>query len=139
MLLSECTIQLCRQIEHDLSQRVCILRQLVRINRHRASRLTENRSPSKQKQKQVEMFLCVCAVVAFAPRGRAQIDAAQQGSEFLDRDLQPMRVGLSGRNNVAALLQTFRPDPEPVTVPIQNLDPVAPPAGEDEKMSSERI
>ncbi len=115
MLLGECTIQLCRQIEHDLSQRVRILRQLVRINRHRASRLTGKRSPSKQKQKQVGMFLCACASVAFAPRGRAQIDAAQQGSEFLNRDLQPMRVGLSGRNDVAALLQTFRPDPEAIT------------------------
>jgi hypothetical protein len=51
LLLGAGTIQLLSQIEHHLAQRVSVLRQTVRIDRHRAYSLPGDASTSKPKQK----------------------------------------------------------------------------------------
>jgi hypothetical protein len=75
-------IQLFGQIHHNLPQRLCIPWQAVRIEGHCASSLRENQLVSKQKRNIIEMFSVSGASVAFPSCGGAQIDAAQQRSQF---------------------------------------------------------
>ena len=43
------------------------------------------------------------------------------------------------RHRVRAFFQPLGPDREAVAIPVQDLDPVAPPVGEDEQMSGECV
>src|SRR5581483_12011830 len=71
------------------------------------------------------------APIPLAPLRHAQIDAAQQRSQLLCRDLP---LSFSGavfkRNRVRPFLQPLAPDREAVAVPVQNLDAVPAPACE---------
>src|SRR6266496_2040165 len=60
--------------------------------------------------------LCVCAPIPLAPRSVAQIDAAQQRSEFFHADLKTPGARLSAGNRVGTRFQTFRPDGKPIPV-----------------------
>src|SRR5436190_16787084 len=78
--------------------------------------------------------------VALPPRGFTQINPAQQSPQFLRRDLpSPFWLALTERHRVRAFLQSLAPHRESVTVPIQNLDPIAPPAREHKQVSGEGI
>jgi hypothetical protein len=65
-----------------------------------------------------------CRRIASAPRGRVQIDAAEQCGKVLARDLEAVCAGFPGGNRVTSFLQAFRPDCEAVLIPIQNFYPV---------------
>src|SRR6266498_5573703 len=83
--------------------------------------------------------LCVCAPIPLAPRSVAQIDAAQQRSEFFHADLKTPRARLSAGNRVGTRFQTFRPDGKPIPVPVQNLEPISALVGEQVKMAGKWI
>src|SRR6267143_145324 len=94
----------------------------------------------RAKSKQNGNVLCDRASIPLAPGGAAQIDATQQRSELFHADLKTPRAGFfCGGNRVGALFQTFRPDGEPVPVPVQNLEPISSLVGEQVKMAGERI
>src|SRR5262245_62047622 len=88
------------------------------------------------KDKNKSTGFCLCrSMVPLPPFGLPQVDAAQQSSQFLCRDLLPPLLGIcANRNCVRAFLQTFAPDRESVTIPVQDLHAVFPAAGENEQM-----
>ena len=85
-------------------QHIDIFRQMVGIEgQHQcAISITGKRSASKQKQAIVEMFLCDRTPIPLPPDSPAQIDAAQQRSQFLDGDLKTSRAGFPGGDRVIA-------------------------------------
>ena len=91
------------------------------------------------KSKQSRNVLCDRASIPLAPGGAAQIDATQQRSELFHADLKTPRAGFCRGNRVGALFQTFRPDGEPVPIPVQNLETISSLVGEQLKMAGERI
>ena len=74
----------------------------IQSNRQAASIPSKNRIV-------LEMSLHSRTAVTFLPLCRAQIDAAQQCSEFLYRNLKPPRAGLARWNGVSALLRAAWP------------------------------
>src|SRR5580704_4388691 len=73
----------------------------------------------------------------------AQIDTGKQCPEFGRSDLMTLlgsdNTGAAERHRVRTFLQTLCPDREAVAIPVEDLDPVAPPVGEDEQMSAESV
>ena len=68
--------------------------------------------------------------IAFAARGRRKIDAAQQRAELGGADLPPPLAVFLERHGVFAFFQALVSQREPIAVPVQDLHPVVPPAGE---------
>src|SRR3989441_9046360 len=80
--------------------------------------LQNNRDPLRfqAKSNKDQNVLCVCAPIPLAPRSVAQIDAAQQRSEFFHADLKAPGARLSAGHRVGTRFQTFRPDGKPIPV-----------------------
>src|SRR5260370_35055537 len=79
-------------------------------------------------------------LISLTPPGLAQVDSAQQRAQFLCRDLPPVFAGVFRQGHrVGAFLQTFAPHCKSVAIPIQDLETIAPPAGEHEQMPCESI
>lgn len=78
--------------------------------------LQNNRDPLRfqAKSDKDQNVLCVCAPIPLAPRSVAQVDAAQQRSEFFHADLKTPGARLSAGNRVGTRFQTFRPDGKPI-------------------------
>src|SRR5436190_16528230 len=84
--------------------------------------------------------LLITAPIALPPCGCAQIDAAQQRSQFLCGDLPPAFCGaLTERYGVGPFLQPFTPHSKAVTIPVQNLHPVPTPTRKHKQVSGEGI
>src|SRR3984893_10621088 len=91
------------------------------------------------KSNKDQNVLCIDAPIPLAPRSVAQIDAAQQRSEFFHADLKTPGARLSAGNCVGARFQTFCPDGKPIPVPVQNLEPISALVGEQVKMAGKWI
>src|ERR1051325_415214 len=91
------------------------------------------------KSNRDQNVLCIDAPIPLAPRRVAQIDAAQQRSDFFHADLKTPGARLSAGNRVGTRFQTFRPDGKPIPVPVQNLESISALVGEQVKMAGKWI
>ena len=71
------------------------------------------------------------------PPGELQIDALEDGGHLSRRDLDTIALGLREAEDTA--FQSLGPDRQAVSIPIQDLQPVAPAIPEHEEMTGERI
>src|SRR3954452_686956 len=78
--------------------------------------------------------------IPLAPWSLLEVDSAQQGSQFLCRDLSPALFnGIVEWHLVRAFFQSLTPNRETIAVPIQNFDPILPTAGENKQVSGKGI
>src|SRR4051812_37707202 len=77
--------------------------------------------------------------VAFSSLGARQINARQDESQFLGRELHALAIAARLRRSERAFLEPLVPDRQTTPFVVQQLHAIAPLAGKDEQMSGQRI
>src|ERR1700679_4345006 len=102
----------------------------------RAALRKDYRKPSRKSVSKCRNHQCLQGFreltdISLSALGMAQIDARKQRAEFARGDLMPYlsgdNTGAAKRHRVGTFFQALCPDREAVAIPVQDLDPVAPP------------